>query len=232
MKLSWCWAVSLLLAGSLLWGQASQPNPAPTPTVISPAPPEEVRKLQELLTRPATPHSPDEPIPQAYMIYHLYFLHLSSLDALAQRIDARGGDGEKWRTHEQRLAGLNEEQGKILVRVAYECKQDLEEQDKEFQKAAAAVRQQYPGGQFAYAPPPELDRIWEGRILIITSHIDQLRVLLGEPSFQKLDDWVMRNFRSVQKPAAPAAQANPAVTNGRLGRNQSLEQARKRRSVL
>lgn len=217
MRMPLLWALSLVLAKCLVCGQTSQPNsqegqpsPAPASSVVSPAPADQVQKLQDLLAKPITPRGPDDPVPAPYMVYQLFFMHLANLDALAERLDAKGEDGNAWRTHEQKRARLTPEEGEIMKRVAYDCNQALQEQDKRIHDAIFSFRHQYPNGQLRNVQAPqEVQELWMGRIQIINSHIDQLRALLGDSSFQKLDDWVLRDFPREKKRAPVPRQTSP-----------------------
>ena len=82
--------------------------------------------------------------------------------------------------------------------------------DAKIQEEAKAFRSQSSTGQSPGAALPSgLEQRWQQRTDIINSHIDQLRVALGEASFQKLDRYVHGNFQpvTVPVPGVPASAA-------------------------
>jgi hypothetical protein len=150
---------------------------------------------------PASPNpqpASDAAAPPAYQVYHMFFMHLANLDAFAAKLEADGKDGKRWRTHDERFAGLTADEGDTMRKVAFDCNKALEDQDKKIQDAIRAIRQQYPN-TFPIVPPPELDQLWTDRTQIILSHMKQLQSLLGDSSFQKLDDYVQSNFHPVKQ---------------------------------
>jgi hypothetical protein len=215
----------LMSSNYICWSQtgesnsaASQasPTPSPTPVMISPASPDEVQKLRNLLTKPATPTDPNSPAPQNYQIYHIFFMHLANFDSLAAKLEANGKKADGLRTHDQRLAGLTVEEGALVKKVAYDCNQQVAAVEKRFQEAVAEFRQQHSNDQFPLrALPPDLQQLWARRAQIINSEIDQLQILLGQTSFQKLDNWVQANFRPVrQSVPVPSQMKSPSSGQG------------------
>ncbi|HZI58596.1 MAG TPA: hypothetical protein VFF39_17580 [Verrucomicrobiae bacterium] len=147
----------------------------------------------------AVPQIPSDvsPLP-AWVTYRFFFLHVANLDKVAAQEEANGKEGEKWRTHDQRVARLSEEEGKIVRQEAHDCNQEVSDMDAKIQAEASVFRTQYPTGRDRdILLPPELEYRWQQRIQIINSHIDQLRLMLGEDSFQKLDSYVHRDFEPV-----------------------------------
>jgi len=135
---------------------------------------------------------------------------VANLDRVAAQEEARGKDGDKWRTHDQRAAGLSEDEGTIVRQVAHDCNQAVSTMDAHIQMEASTLRTNNPTGQGRNTPlPATLEYRWQQRIQIITSHIDQLRSMLGEDSFQKLDGYVHREFEPnvMTVPGAPVLPA-------------------------
>src|ERR1700731_3243915 len=62
-----------------------------------------------------------------YLIYSFFFLHLDNLDQVALQEEAKGNNGDGWRTHEQRAAQLTDDEGLILKQVAYDCNKAIAE---------------------------------------------------------------------------------------------------------
>jgi hypothetical protein len=216
--------VVLTLCSAFLWAQNGQSNnpadqPSPTPaatnSVSTPASPAEVLKLQEMLKKPITPHTSSDPVPPPRVVYQFFFQNLAHFDAMAAELEAEGKDGSRWRTHVQRLAGLTVTEGQILKEVAFDCNKQTEANDKRIGGMIKVLRQQYPLSQYLKIPSPELDQLWEKRTQIINDHIVELQVLLGQTSFQKLDDYVQGPFRSARKDPSVPSQANtPAAKQG------------------
>jgi hypothetical protein len=143
----------------------------------------------------------------AYVIYRFFFLHLDNLDQVALQEEAKGNNGDGWRTHEQRAARLLDEEGKILKQVAYDCNKAIRELDEKEQSIALAFQSQHPNGEsLTLPPPPELLSLQDEKIAVVSSHISDLRVQLGADAFKKLDDYVQSKFTGVS-PSAPAPQS-------------------------
>jgi hypothetical protein len=136
-------------------------------------------------------------------LYEVFFNNMAVLDQVADREEQAGNHEQAmgWRTYDQRLAGLNDAEGQILKEVEVDCMRAVHEQDKKFQAAARKFRLATGGGITAPIPP-ELFQMNDERYAIIQRQIDQLRVALGESSFQKLDRYVHAVF-------APHNQARP-----------------------
>lgn len=136
-----------------------------------------------------------QPVPD-HVIYLIYFRHLANLDQVAAQREAEGKEGGGWRSHEQRAAGLNEDEGKVLKQVAYDCIQAVTEVDKKIQNVIANFHAQRPQGEYLRVPPPqELTQLEEEKTQIINAHIEQLESRLGEDAFKKLTAHVSNNFK-------------------------------------
>jgi hypothetical protein len=156
----------------------------------------------------------------AWTMYGLFFEHLASLDEVADEQAAAGNADAAtgWRTHEQHAAGLSDEEGKILKQAAYDCNQAVKNQDAKIQAAISAFHDQYPNGQFLSIPlPPELIQLDQDRIAIINSQIDQLRLGLGDESFQKLDSYIQANFQAPVQVTPNPPGPMPPTTSPRGG---------------
>jgi hypothetical protein len=145
-----------------------------------------------------------------YVIYRFFFLHLDDLDQVALQEEARGNSGEGWRSHEERAAQLNEEEGKILKQVAYDCNKALRDLDEKAKATIAASRAQDPNGKSVNLPlPPELVSLQDEQIAIVNSSVDDLRVKLGADSFKKLDDYIQTRFKTSTQPASTSDSKRP-----------------------
>jgi len=124
------------------------------------------------------------------VIYRFFFEHVENLDHVAEKLESEGKNGDGFRTHDQRLAGLTEDEGAMMKQVAYACNQAMKEQDAKVQAARKAYRTQSPGGGTPTASAPEVTQALDERKEAINSYIAQLRAMLGESSFLKLDGYV------------------------------------------
>lgn len=150
--------------------------------------------------------SPSEEIPE-WVIYEVFFNNMFVLDQVADQ-DDKNGDHQGaalWRTHDQRAAGLNDAEGQIIKEVMLDCNRAVKAQDEKLRDALRKFRLRT-GGDITAPVPPEMYQIHDERIAIIKAHIDQLRVALGQSSFQKLDTYIRAEFGF--KKANPAAQGN------------------------
>jgi hypothetical protein len=138
--------------------------------------------------------------------YRFFFLHLANLDKLAAKKDARGEDGSKWRTHTQRAAGLTETEGQVMKEVAFECNQAVSDVTAQMDALTADYKNQVAGGQRPTPPTEQRRQLAEKRIAIINAHIDRLRVMLGDESFQKVETYLKETFKAEVKvsPTPPA----------------------------
>lgn len=202
-------AIPLVLLNTLLFGQSNTTQTAvpgkgieaSAAALATEAPP--LQRFQG-----GAPVGDDTPTDSAWTTYDFYFKHLASLDEVANEQAAAGNAdaATRWRAHEQRAAGLSDEEGRILKDVAYGCNQAVKDQDASIQAGISAFHDQYPNGQFLSIPLPlEMIQLDQDKIAIINSHIDQLRSGLGDVSFQKLDSYIQANFQ----PPAPVTTTPP-----------------------
>lgn len=150
------------------------------------------------------------PIPQI-VFFELFFRHIANLNEIADHDDKVGDRiwAARWRTHDQRGAGLNDAEGQILQETALDCLRELKKQDAKFNAAAAKFRAHVtPGAPIQI--PPELVQTGEDRKKIVNDHIEKLREALGDTSFNKLDTYVHSSFHAQvvePKPAPPSTTA-------------------------
>lgn len=142
------------------------------------------------------------------VVYRFFFAHLENLDKIAAQQEAAGKDGKGWRSHEQVAMGLTVDEGAAVKQVAADCNRSLKSQESRLKAAMAAVKSQTPKGKSRKEPAPELNRIFAERDQIVSQHIEQLRSLLGEAAFQKLESYLRGNFKPKVK--AQASQARSA----------------------
>jgi len=141
--------------------------------------------------------------------YQLFFLHLASLNQIAAQEEAKGRNGTGWRTHEQRAAQLNEEEGRILQQVASDCNQAVKDLNEKADSVVAAFRTQHPNEESFRLPPPELVSLQDQKTIIVNSYVTDLQVKLGADAFRKLDDYIQSKFNNVSQPAPSPESRRP-----------------------
>ncbi|MES1243970.1 MAG: Ig-like domain-containing protein [Acidobacteriota bacterium] len=149
---------------------------------------------------------PDRPDP---VEFDLFFLHLANLDAAADEAEAAGRPAEEvkpWRSHDQRAAGLTDEEGAILRQVAGGCRQFLKERD-DWRRLAGTAASQAPAG----------------RKPIVGSSVDELRARLGEEAFRKLYQYVHAKFGRAIQVSGDSPQSPRSVATG-SGEDEILEE--------
>lgn len=138
-----------------------------------------------------------------WVTYRFFFMHLATLDAVANKMEAQKKDGSRWRTHEQRAVGLTADEAAILKTVALDCNKIMSDLDAKAQDVMKTAKAQNPTLYLKLPPPPDLTTIQDQRIQAVNDHIDQLRDQLGNDSFAKLDKYLQATFKSAIK-AVPA----------------------------
>ncbi|HZI55509.1 MAG TPA: hypothetical protein VFF39_01975 [Verrucomicrobiae bacterium] len=170
---------------------AGQPSPAVQRA--TPAIPATDDQNSPLLTAPIQSQAE---VPQS-AFFEFLFNNVSALSKVADSDDKAGKHTEAalWRTHDQRAAGLNDAEGKILQEIAHDCLRALKEQDAKMQASAEKFRAHLaPGAPIQI--PPELVQMFEDRKAIVRDHIETLREALGNTSFSKLDSYVHSSFHA------------------------------------
>jgi len=154
----------------------------------------------------------------ASMIYQFFFLHVANLEQVAQTEHQKGNEKRagRWRTYDQRAAGLNATEGRLVKQLALDCNKELKDQSQKLQTLVNDFHAQHPNGEFAKLPvPQEVVDMTEQGPRTIDSYIDRLRLELGEEPFKKLDSYVRTSFRpvSVQIPSQLFA-SSPVAAQG------------------
>lgn len=139
-----------------------------------------------------------QPLPDSIR-YRIFFRHVSGLQQLADSREKAGNAkaAAGWRTHDQRLAGLDDAEGAVLKQVAENCNQAIQKQEAQ----AKAIISKIPAEELKARP---LDgatlSVLKGfrleRDQIVQSHIDSLKSTLSETSFLKLDAYVSDLLKS------------------------------------
>lgn len=150
----------------------------------------------------------------SYLLYKFLFDNVTMIEQLADKDDREGKHemAARWRTNQQRAAGLNETEGDILKEVALDCHRAVQEQDAKIKALLQKLDAQRVQGVVVPASP-ELDQMLKSRNEIIQAHIDKLKEALGESSFAKVDHYVRSSFQSQVISANPGPASTPAKTH-------------------
>lgn len=189
---------SLLSAGLLFCfaasaGSAYAQNAAVPPAVI----PAHVAQLSQPSQPPAISQT-SQAVPDQ-VIYRFFFRHVETFDKVAEKLESQGKDGHGFRTHDQRLSGLTEDEGALVKRIAYDCNQALKNAEAKVPAISKAPTVQSLGKENPSQAETRAARA-NARVEIngiMDSYIVQLQATLGEASFQKLDKYVKSIVRPI-----------------------------------
>jgi len=183
---------TLVLLGSLPQAAKGQQSPAQLPKQQ-----QGPSAAANSTTGPTPATSPVED----YVVYRFFFEHLENLDKGADYFEAEGKDGSEFRSYEQKAANLTELEGQVMKQVAFDCNRAVEQVMAKQKAMIDALRAQYPHTPIYKIPavyhvplPPELAEFDQQKKQIINDHINQLKSLIGDASFQKLDAYVKKRF--------------------------------------
>ena len=137
-----------------------------------------------------------QPIPE-HVAYQHIFRHLLMLKQKSDDAQKAGKDRSELRHLVRKEAGLDEAQGKLLEAAATQCEAEVAEQDAKARVVINRFRAKFPFGIVPKGaqlppPPPELAQMQQERNQIILLARDQLRNVLGEEGFAKLDAYVKK----------------------------------------
>ena len=135
----------------------------------------------------------------------VYGMFLRDLDTFNQKAEAaaRNGDAkssETWRDFYKGRAGWSDEEFRVLNQIAADCQRQLKVINVKAQKVIDARRKLYfpdnkvrPDGQMP-PPSPELKQLQAEHDAVILAARDQIRLTLGEQSFQRLQEFLTRTL--------------------------------------
>lgn len=175
-------AVSLL-AGGLVAAQTPGAI-LPTTEVTAGAP-----SGKQSLTVPV-----DRPVPD-HIIYHFFFIHVVNLDQAADKMEAEPKNSDYLRTAayyralDEKAAGLTDEEGAMVKKIAHDCIQTLNDQNAKTKAVIDARRAESPAPHNALTKSEMANSI-AARNTTLTGALDQLKAELGDTSFAKLDTYV------------------------------------------
>jgi len=141
----------------------------------------------------AGPTSGSQTVPD-YAVYRVFFVHLEGLQAAAAHYAALGKDGSAFRHYEQKRAGLTDAEADQVTQVALDCNSAVAQVVAQMQALIASLRAQNPNTPLYKVQSPEMEQLFQEKDQIISDHIAQLKSLLGDASFQKLDTFVQAHF--------------------------------------
>jgi hypothetical protein len=215
-------AVSLvLLCAPSVWAQESAVSLAPPASPPKTAPHIPPRSDRSSV---ASASSADTNTVPEWVLYEVYLKHVTNLEEAADQEEkawkekGKNVDGSTvspWRTHEQRVLGLTDDEAKTLRDVAVDCKGVLKAHEQKMMAFRDQYYSQHPDRFADLRFEPEFVQLGDGRTQIIKDHLDQLKLYLGDATFQKLDDYIRREFAPDIKEVTPstsapgAAQASP-----------------------
>lgn len=126
-------------------------------------------------------------------VYRSIFHRVATLKIKADKLQTEdNGKASVMRALIRKNAGLTEDQGKILERIALQLETDISAQDAKAQVIIDSFRARYPFKiQDRNAPPPlpspELIQMWQVRNNMILRARDQLHAELGDSVFTRFD---------------------------------------------
>jgi hypothetical protein len=158
------------------------------------------------------------------VLYRMFFRFVATVDELADKLEKEGKPeaATAWRNHVRQRAGLNELEGTLMKEIAFDCNKTLTTSNAELKTAITGFRATHPRSTASQAlMSPELSEVRTSYEQITSSHLERLKVQLGQPSFDKLDAFVRDLFKAsatispVDQQATPAAKRIPRSTGGR-----------------
>jgi hypothetical protein len=209
-------AVSLvLLSTPCVWAQqAAVVRPAAPPKTAPQTPPPPHRSSAISVLSADANAVPD------WVLYEFYFRHVLNLEEAGDQeekawkekgVNVDGSTVSPWRTHEQRVLGLTDDEAKTLKDVALDCKSALKAQDEKMAAFADEYRGQHPERFFELQSAPEFVQLGVERTQIIKDHLDQLKLYLDDSTFRKLDDYIRSEFAPDIKQVSPSTSGQGAV---------------------
>jgi len=171
----------------------------------TPAPPDQTPPAENASPQTTTLQTPD------YVLYDMFFHRLANMERLASQEEAKGRDGNGYRDRYWQAAGLTKEEGTILRETALHCLQALEDLSA-YMRAQYAERGIEPSNRLELPPGTDSPRPYETPTEIVNDHVAQLRRLLGDDTFAKLDHYIKEVVYKPGRKLAPNEQRLPVPT--------------------
>ena len=133
--------------------------------------------------------------PSDSVLFRFFFLHVASVDSIADNLKASGKSDSAARSKFARDAKLTDVEAGLLKDVAKRCNSGLEAHTRnEVAPAVQNLRAQNPTALKASALPPaaaeQLKDLDRQREKIVTDHVQELKSAMGPERFQKFYDYV------------------------------------------
>ncbi len=176
---------------------------APKPSTASVTDSSPAGGLQSTTT-PANQTVPDR------IIYQFFFNHVVNLDNTAKKMEDDGKNADYLRDLDQKGAGLTEDEAAKVKQVAHDCIQLLNDQKAKIQATIDARRAQSSNPPKNLISRSEMAQNGAAKNATLDEHIAQLKDLLGEESFTRLDAYV-KNLIHLKTVELPGMQPKPEV---------------------
>jgi hypothetical protein len=175
------------------YGQDTQSAPSEATS------PDRAGSAQDSPTQPVIPTVPER------TIYRAFFSHVANDDKTATKLESEGKNVDGFRAHDQETSGLTVDEGAIVKSVALDCIQALDEMKAARHADAETRSAQSANGSKAAVSRSEMAKARADSDDVVDVHIAQLRQMLGDASFAKLDKYVRSLIQpkgvNVAKPA-------------------------------
>lgn len=146
----------------------------------------------------ASPINAADTLPE-YVLYDSLFRMDVSFRRKALEQELTGQPVTSLKSYFKESANLSDEENEILRQTALDFIQQIQPIDTQARKITANIREQYPygevpaGGEVSH-PPSELADLQSRRNEIVLQKRDKLSDLLGKDAFEKLDEFMHKEF--------------------------------------
>jgi hypothetical protein len=128
-------------------------------------------------------------------MFQMYFSHVATADQIASKLESDGKDESAFRAHDQREAGLTENEGAIVHQVALDYVKALKDLSTEREAARAAVHDARPVNAVSVNKSTSGESQTSSTARdILNEHISQLQQQLDADSYAKLYKYVKKLF--------------------------------------
>ena len=148
-----------------------------------------------------TSAQPQENTIPEHVVYGMFLRDLDTFNRKAEEASNKGDakSSETYRNFYKGRAGWSDGEFSVLNQIAADCQRQLKAINAKAQKVIDARRKLYfpdnkvrPDGQMP-PPSPELQQLQAEHDAVILAARDQIRLTLGEQSFQRLQQFLKRN---------------------------------------
>jgi hypothetical protein len=128
-------------------------------------------------------------------IYLSFLENGAALNQVAAKQDAKGKNGDYYRTIDQKAAGLNDAEGIVLNEVALDYKQRADEVDARTKAAIEAHRAGSPTPPKNPLTMAEFTEFASEKDAVVDDCIERLKSQLGDADFAKLDTYIRSLYK-------------------------------------